>query len=252
MAEGPNFDQHTKKPQSAGQDSAARVDAGQVDAGEESGKRAVSAAKETEQKDPLMAEVEALHASLEEEKAKAEDYLKNWQRAQADFINFKRRTEQERVEQTKFANSALILKIIPVLDDFERAFATLPREVEGIPWLEGIALIERKLRFILEQEGVTPIEALGNDFDPNLHEAVLLEEGTDPQHGVVVAELQKGYKLHDRVIRPTMVKVGQPMRASHVNEADAKKANANAADVDAKEAEANTADSKSSEPHAAN
>lgn len=172
------------------------------------------------QKDSLAAEEnESLRAILEEEKGKADNYLKNWQRAQADFINYKRRIEQERAEQIKFANATLILKVLPILDDFERAFANLPHELATLTWLGGIAMIERKLRFVLEQEGVTPIDAMGKDFDPLLHEAVLFEEGTDLQHGKVVAELQKGYKLHDRVIRPTLVKVGQP-----TDEANAKKA----------------------------
>ncbi|MCL5265772.1 MAG: nucleotide exchange factor GrpE [Chloroflexi bacterium] len=152
---------------------------------------------------------EALKRQLEEETAKADDYLKHWQRTQADFINYKRRVEQERADQLKYANASLILKILPVIDDFDRAFASLPHEVQQMTWFDGIALIDRKLRFVLEQEGVTAIEALGKDFDPTLHEAVMFEEGADPQHGKVVAELQKGYKLHDRVVRPTLVKVGQ-------------------------------------------
>ncbi|MBI4321396.1 MAG: nucleotide exchange factor GrpE [Chloroflexi bacterium] len=156
-----------------------------------------------------VAELESLRTELAEEKAKADDYLKNWQRSQADFINYKRRMEQERADQAKFANSALILRILPVLDDFGRAFTSIPQALKQYTWLEGIALIDRKLRLVLEQEGVTPIEAVGEDFDPMLHEAVIIEEGTDPQHGRVVEELQKGYKLHDRVIRPTLVKVGQ-------------------------------------------
>lgn len=160
-------------------------------------------------------EVELLRKQLEEEKTKAEEYLRHLQRTQADFVNYKRRAEQEKAEHLRYANSALILKILPVLDDFDRAFASIPREFQRMTWLDGIALIERKMRFILEQEGVTPIETLGKDFDPTQHEAVLFEEGADPQHGKVVAELQKGYKLGDRVIRPALVKVGQmPEEAS--------------------------------------
>ncbi len=159
-------------------------------------------------------DVELLKKQLEEEREKADNYLKNWQRTQADFIKYKRRTEQEKVEQVKYANTSLILKVLPVLDDFDRALASLPRQAEEMTWLEGIKLIDRKLRTILEQAGVTPIEALGHDFDPTLHEAVLFEEGADPRHGKVVEELQKGYKLQDRIIRPTLVKVGQMPPAS--------------------------------------
>lgn len=177
-----------------------------------------SSQPETQENISVTNDPEALLKQLDEEKTKADDYLKHWQRTQADFINYKRRTEQERAELIKYANSSLILKILPVLDDFDRAFANFPPEFRQAPWLEGITLIDRKLRLILEQEGVTTIEALGKDFDPSLHEAVLFDDGADPKHGKVVAELQKGYKLHDRVIRPTLVKVGRMPAETSENE----------------------------------
>jgi molecular chaperone GrpE len=142
---------------------------------------------------------------LEEERQKAESYLANWQRSQADFINYKRRTEQERSDVAKFANAMLILNLLPVLDDLERALATVPTSMAGLTWFDGIRLIHRKLMGILETQGLRAIEAEGQDFDPNLHEAVMHGEG---EEGKVLEELQKGYKLHDRVIRPAMVKVG--------------------------------------------
>jgi molecular chaperone GrpE len=94
------------------------------------------------------------------------------------------------------------------MDDFERAIANIPSEIAETPWWGGTQLIAQKLRTILESEGVKPIEAVGQDFDPNLHEAVLYEEA-EGQEGKVIAELQKGYKLGDRVLRPSMVKVGR-------------------------------------------
>lgn len=145
---------------------------------------------------------------LEEEKARAERCMANWQRAEADLANFKRRAEQERAEYTRFANASVIGKLLPVLDDFERAMGAVPKEQQSVGWLDGLRLIDRKLKTILEQEGVTPIEALGKQFDPHVHEAVLTEEG-EGDLDVVVDELQKGYRLHDRVLRPTMVKVGR-------------------------------------------
>ncbi len=147
----------------------------------------------------------SLKNALSEEKAKVESYLANWQRAQADFSNYKRRAEQERSETVKFANAALILNLLPVLDDLERALESVSEKLAGLTWVDGIALIYRKLRMILEAHGLTEVEALGQPFDPNLHEAVLYGEGDE---GKVIEELQKGYKLHDRVLRPTMVKVG--------------------------------------------
>ena len=154
---------------------------------------------------PEVDNIEELKKSLAAEKEKAEGYLASWQRAQADFINFKRRSEQEREERSKFATSELILSLLPVLDDFERAFSTIPEEEAGAGWVEGTKLVERKLRSILEAQGLTPIVAKGEPFDPNLHEAVRQAWGKE---GIVIDEVQKGYKLYDRVIRPTRVVVG--------------------------------------------
>ncbi len=150
-------------------------------------------------------DIEALKQALTEEKAKAESNLANWQRAQADFTNYKRRSEQEKEETAKFANSILMLNLLPILDDLERAFASLPPRLAKLTWVDGIKLIERKLRTSLEAQGLSEIKAQGEPFDPNLHEAVRHGEGKE---GIVIEELQKGYMLHGRVIRPAMVVVG--------------------------------------------
>jgi molecular chaperone GrpE len=149
--------------------------------------------------------IEAIKKALDEEKAKAENYLANWQRAQADYINFKRRSEQEKEEIIKLANATLMLSLLPVLDDFERALNSIIPEQAEINWLEGIKLIERKLRTNLETQGLSIIETVGKPFDPRLHEAVRQVEGRE---GIVIEEVQKGYKLYDRVIRPSKVVVG--------------------------------------------
>jgi len=139
------------------------------------------------------------------DKEQAEQYLANWQRAQADFANFKKRIEQDRAEFSKFANSVLMCGLLPVIDDFERALDTSSEAVDS-GWVEGIELIYRKMMAELENQGLSRIEADGQDFDPNFHQAVLYEEG---EEGKVIEELQKGYMLHDRLLRPTMVKVGK-------------------------------------------
>lgn len=139
------------------------------------------------------------------DKEQAEQYLANWQRAQADFANFKKRIEQERAEFAKFANSALMSSLLPVIDDFERALENASEQIDT-GWIEGIELIYRKLLTELESQGLLKIGADGQDFDPNFHQAVLYEEGDE---GKVIEELQKGYMLHDRLLRPTMVKVGK-------------------------------------------
>ena len=138
-------------------------------------------------------------------KQKAEDYLDSWKRAQADFVNYKRRTEQERLEIGKYANSELILSLLPILDDFERAFASIPPRVGKTAWVDGIRLVERKLRATLAAQGLSAIKAVGETFDPNQHEAVMHTKGED---GKVVQEMQKGYRLYDKVLRPSKVAVG--------------------------------------------
>ena len=150
-------------------------------------------------------DTETLSKALAEEKAKAEDYLANWQRAQADFINYKRRSEQEKEELSKFANSLLMLNLLPILDDLERALASIPPKLAKLSWVDGVRLIERKLWASLEAQGLSQIKAQGEPFDPKLHEAAMHSKGKE---GIVIEELQKGYKLHDRVIRPAMVVVG--------------------------------------------
>jgi molecular chaperone GrpE len=158
--------------------------------------------------EPELAEiedVETLKKLLAETQAKAEANLAGWQRAQADFINYKRRSEQERTEVAQFANSVMVLSLLPILDDFERAFASIPPKLEKMNWVEGIRLVERKLWANLEAQGLSPIKALGEPFDPNLHEAVRQDKGKE---GIVIEEVRKGYKLNDRIIRPSKVVVG--------------------------------------------
>ena len=152
--------------------------------------------------------VAELQARLAKAEGEAADYKDQWLRATADYKNFKRRAELERSELIRSASSALVLKLLPVVDDFERAIANIPADIAGSSWWGGTQLIAQKLRLLLESEGVRGIEALGQAFDPNLHEAVLYEEA-EGQDGTVIAELQRGYKMGDRVLRPSMVKVGR-------------------------------------------
>jgi len=146
-----------------------------------------------------------LEQALSAEKKKAEEYLASWRRAQADFINYKRRAEQERLEFSKFANASAFLGLLPVLDDMERALAAIPPEFDGHDWVAGVRLVERKFKSSLEAQGVKPILALGMAFNPNLHEAVRQDKGPE---GVIIQEFQKGYTLNDKLLRPARVVVG--------------------------------------------
>jgi len=155
----------------------------------------------------LAERVEALERELADARAKGEEHLYNWQRSAADFSNFKRRTDEERATIGQFSNAILIGKLLSVLDDFDRALELVPAEEVTNPWVEGMEHVERKLRVALESEGVTPIEAVGLPFDPNLHEAVVHEDTADHPDNQVIGELQRGYRLHDRVLRPSLVRV---------------------------------------------
>jgi len=156
---------------------------------------------------PVEAEdIETLKARLDDEKSKAESYLANWQRAAADYQNLKRRAEKEREEYGRLATAALVINILPLLDDLERALTSVDIRLAGLTWVDGIRLIYRKFQAVLEAAGVSEIKAEGETFDPNLHEAVMYGEG---EEGKVVSEVQKGYRLGDRVIRPAMVVVGK-------------------------------------------
>lgn len=145
-------------------------------------------------------------AQLERESAEFKD---QWLRAVADYKNYKRRSDQERAELIRSASAGLLMKLLPIMDDLERAMASITPEVAETPWYGGFKLIPHKLQTVLESEGLTPMQAVGTPFDPNKHEAVIFEPVDDGQEGNVVAELQRGYLLRDRVLRPAMVKVGQ-------------------------------------------
>ncbi len=154
----------------------------------------------------LAERIEQLERELDEVRRSDEEHRNNWHRSAADFANYKRRTDEERATLTQFSNALLIGKLLGVLDDFDRALESVPAEAHD-PWIEGVQLTERKLRGVLESEGVAQIEAVGQQFDPNMHEAVVHEETADHPDNQVIGELQRGYRLHDRIIRPSLVRV---------------------------------------------
>ena len=165
---------------------------------------------EEEQQTPADAAPEAPEAEeapplLEELQAKADLYLANWQRTQADLENYRKKADQEKQELATFANAMLVSGMLSTLDDLERAFDTLDADLAGLTWVEGLVLIYRKLLTTLEGQGLNVINAVGEPFDPSIHEAVMQSPG---EEGRVVGVVQKGYRFKDRVIRPAMVKVG--------------------------------------------
>jgi len=154
-------------------------------------------------------ELERLQKELEQAKAQAAEYLDGWQRAQAEFSNYKKRQEAERTQMAQFASMGLLRKLLPVVDDFERAIATLPDNLSRLSWCEGVLLIKHKLDAILESEGVKPIETAGKSFDPLYHEAVTYEEVAGYEDGQIIGEVQRGYMMGERVLRPAMVRVAK-------------------------------------------
>jgi molecular chaperone GrpE len=154
------------------------------------------------------------HTTVEEEPApadpqpSADENLAALQRMAADFANYRKRNEAERADYTKFAKSDLIAKLLDILDAYDRALATVPDELKASSWADGMWLIERKLRSILEAEGLQAIDSLGKPFDPYEHEAIAHVESDEPE-GTVIQEHQKAYRLHDRIIRPAMVTVAK-------------------------------------------
>ncbi|MCY4115173.1 MAG: nucleotide exchange factor GrpE [Chloroflexi bacterium] len=133
------------------------------------------------------------------------DLLNRLTRVQADFANYRRRTEADARERASFANMAIAFDILRVIDGFERAFQSLPSELRLLSWVDGIALTQAQLLGALEAHGVTPIECKrGDAIDTAIHEVVMSDDGDGPM--AVAEQLQRGYRMHDRVLRPTLVK----------------------------------------------
>lgn len=157
--------------------------------------------------DELQDEIERLNAEIEEERARTDEEHNRYLRALADFSNFKRRSQEEYSQTVQFASQELISKILPVIDNFQRAIdaSEQTQSFEGL--VEGIRLTLRQLGDILEREGVKPIKAVGEQFDPSYHEAVMRVETGEYPENTIIDEFQPGYMQHDRVIRPAKVRV---------------------------------------------
>jgi molecular chaperone GrpE len=158
----------------------------------------------------LLADIEGLKGELESTKREGEEYLSLLQRERAEFNNFRRRTAEERERALGLAGEALIRKVLSIADDFDRAIEARPEAIAADPWVEGVTAIDRKLRALLESEGVTAIAASpGTAFDPREHEAIANVPGTEHPEGSIVSEVRRGYRLRDRVLRPALVAVAQ-------------------------------------------
>ena len=156
--------------------------------------------------DQLKVHLDALQAQLAEVESKASEYKDGWARSQAEFQNYKKRIERDNELMYASMKGDIIKKVLPALDDLERALQNRPSEDA---WASGIELITRKLQNILENEGLKRIEARGAAFDPNYHEAITHEPSDEVESGHVIEVVQNGYTLGERVIRPALVRVAQ-------------------------------------------
>jgi molecular chaperone GrpE len=150
-----------------------------------------------------------LKKELDAIRLKSDEYLEGWQRARAEFANFRKRIDREREQSHQTAAGTIIRRYLEILDDLERALSNRPPEGEGAIWAGGIELIYRKFLKTLESEGVKRMEAEGEMFDPNMHEAISHEESPDHESGQIIEVVQPGYMLGDRVLRPALVRVAK-------------------------------------------
>ncbi len=150
-----------------------------------------------------------IEEQLEVALAESAKNLEGWQRAQAEFANARKRFDKQRIDAYTNAKADVISKLLPAIDDFDRAMDNVPEALENDGWFEGVQLVQRKLGNILEHFNVVPIDAVGQEFDPNVHEALSQEPSDEFESGAVTRELQKGYKVGDRVIRPSLVYVAE-------------------------------------------
>jgi molecular chaperone GrpE len=164
------------------------------------------AVAESNNMEQLSAELEALKMKLAEAEARTSEFRDSWMRSQAEFQNYKKRLERDNELTYISMKGDIVKKVLPVLDDLERALQNRPADNS---WSNGIELIARKLQNVLDSEGIQRIEAEGMEFDPNFHEAISHEPSDGVKSGFVIAVVQNGYMLGERVIRPALVRVAQ-------------------------------------------
>lgn len=154
-------------------------------------------------------ELAQLRTELADVEAEAAEYLDGWQRARAEFANYKRRQEAERARLTALTNVSLLRKLLPILDDLNRALAEMPPSVRELPWSAGLTMVKRKFDTFLRGEGVVAMETEGQMFDPTYHEAITHEDAEGYEEGQIIGEVQRGYTLGERVLRPASVRVAK-------------------------------------------
>ncbi len=147
--------------------------------------------------------------AFDELQARAKDYLDGWQRARADFTNYKKRVDSQMQDSYQNASADVLKSLLPIVDDFDRAIVNVPADLAENPWVTGTSMIQRKLAKLLDDFGVKTVDPKGQPFDPNRDEAVGVDDESDAPSGTVTETLVKGYKVGDRILRPAMVRVAR-------------------------------------------
>jgi len=157
----------------------------------------------------LIARIDELTAQLELAERRAEEAEAGWQRARADYANLKRRSEEQQAESAGIAGDRLLVRVLDLADDFDLAVEHVPDEAKDSPWVAGISAIDRKLRGLLEAEGIESMGGGGEPFDPQTQQAISYEDADDVPDGTVLKVLQRGYTIRGRVLRPALVAVAR-------------------------------------------
>ncbi len=160
-----------------------------------------------EEEAPELPEGINLMQAFIEAQREAQSNKDGWQRARAEFANYKKRTERERSDLFQRASLDTLKSLLPIVDDFDRAFESLPEDISDNPWIGGVSMIQRKFAGLLEQYEVEAIDPTGDPFDPNLHQAIGTEDSAEVESGHVTETLQKGYRAGDSILRLALVKV---------------------------------------------
>ncbi len=179
------------------------------DRNERDGEDNMDDARDGQEAELTAPDVGALERSLSDTEAKAKEYLDGWQRERAAFANFRRRTDEERASTRQSALEDVVCSILPLLDDLARACDDVPAGMVGHPWVNGVCMVRRKFEKFLADQGVEAIEAEGCKFDPNMHEAITHEPSRKHEEGEVIGEVTKGYRLGDRILRCSVVRVAK-------------------------------------------
>lgn len=155
------------------------------------------------------ATVEELQAELASVRAQAAEYMDGWQRARAEFVNYRKRVEREREDIFQHATIAVLKQLLPVVDDFDRAMSNVPAELENNTWVQGVLMVGQKCHSLLDNHHLRVVDPLGEAFDPNLHEAIGTDDASEVESGHITAVLQKGYVYGEQVVRPALVRVAK-------------------------------------------